>query len=193
MADTVITLEPQPALPARERAFGDRLRLYVLPLRAVLHLRLSARALPGAGDIRIAGQPLPQAPNSWSGDDPVICCVAPDTWLLLSALHGPAELEAAVHAGRADRLCTIVDLSDAHAALALEGPDATAILARGCGLGLSESGFGPDACTNTRFAQLPVLLRRAARQRFELIADRSVAQYLVDWIEDAAAGLDHGA
>ena len=81
------------------------------------------------------------------------------------------------------------DLSDALVTIALEGPDAGAVLARGCGLDLRAGSFGAQACARTRLAQLPVLIRRPAASRFELVVDRSAAQYLQDWLVDAAAGV----
>ena len=71
---------------------------------------------------------------------------------------------------------------------AVEGPRAIEILARGCGLDFET--LADDACLRTRFAQLPVVLRRAAADRYELIVDRAVVKYLFDWLQDAAAGLD---
>ena len=38
-------------------------------------------------------------------------------------------------------------------------------------------------------AQLPVLIRKSAALRFELVVDSAAAQYLQDWLMDAASGL----
>jgi len=35
-----------------------------------------------------------------------------------------------------------------------------------------------------------VMLRRLTQERFECLVDRAAAQYLYDWMQDAAAGLD---
>jgi sarcosine oxidase subunit gamma len=128
--------------------------------------------------------------NSWSGEDPVICRIAPDTWLLLSALHEAADLVDAVRSASGRKPCAITDLSDAHVTIALDGPRAAEILARGCGIDFAPTVFGLDACARTRLAQLPVVVRRVTHERFECVVDRSAAQYLFDWMQDAAAGLD---
>jgi sarcosine oxidase subunit gamma len=80
-------------------------------------------------------------------------------------------------------------VSDSLVTLWIEGASAPALLARGCGLDLSVGAFGSQACARTRLAQLPVLIRRATPERFECVVDRSVAQWLYDWLVDSAAGL----
>ncbi len=189
MLEKIRTLLPQSSMPSGGRVLGDALRLTVLPPRTIIQLRLAARSLKTAASIRVAGRPMPDAVNRWSGDDPAFCRLAPDAWLVLSALHEAPELIDAVRKGCGRRLCAIVELSDAHVTLAIEGPQAAATLARGCGLDLAPQAFGQDACARTRLAQLPVILRRVTPERFECIVDRAPAQYLFDWLQDAAAGL----
>ena len=190
MPEKVATLMPQSSMPAGGRVFSDTLRLTVLPSRTVIMLRLAGQAPKGIGTLKIAGRPVPQAMNTWSGDDPVICRIAPDTWLLVSALHESPELLDAVRTACGKRARAVTDLSDAHVTLALDGSRAAAVLARGCGIDFASSAFGPDACARTRLAQLAVVVRRATAERFECLVDRSAAQYLFDWMQDAAAGLD---
>lgn len=186
MAEPVATLLAQSALPAGGHVLADTLHLQVLPPRTIILLKLAARSHKNAGDIRIAGRPLPLAVNTWSGDDPVFCRIGPDAWLLLSAQHGASDLMDAVHMGCKRRAFAATDVSDAWVTFALEGPQATEVLARGCGLDFSEAVFGHGACTRTRFAQLPLLLRRISHERFELMADRSAAAWLHEWLLDAA-------
>jgi sarcosine oxidase subunit gamma len=188
--EKIATLMPQSSMPAGGRVISDTLRLTVLPARTVIMLRLASQAPKGIGTLKVAGRPVPQAMNTWSGDDPVICRIAPDTWLLLSALHEAADLLDAVRTACGKKPCAITDLSDAYVTLALDGPRAAEVLARGCSVDFAPSAFGPDACTRTRLAQLPVVVRRVTAERFECVVDRSAAQYLFDWMQDAAAGLD---
>jgi sarcosine oxidase subunit gamma len=190
MPEKIAALMPQSSMPAGGRVFSDALRLTVLPTRSVIQLRLASQAPKGIGTLKIAGRPVPQAMNTWSGDDPVICRIAPDTWLLLSALHEAADLIDAVCSSCSRRPCAITDLSDAFVTIALDGPRAAEILARGCSIDLAPTVFGSDACARTRLAQLPVIVRRVTHERFECVVDRSAAQYLFDWMQDVAAGLD---
>jgi len=188
MADAIRNLVAQSALPAGGRVYDDVLRLTALSPRTVLRLQLAAKSLKTLDKLRIAGRPVPEAMNTWLGDDPVICRVAPDTWLVISAMHEAADLIDAVRTACARRSFAVTDLSDANVTIAVEGPRAIEILLRGCGLDIEM--LGSDACARTRFAQLPVLLRRAAADRYELTVDRPAAKYLFDWLQDAAAGLD---
>ena len=189
MPEPVASLVAQSSLPAGGRVFSDQLKLSVLPSRTILRLQLGARSQKTVNAMRIAGRTLPVAMNSWSGDDPVFCRIAPDTWLLVSALHEASDLLPAVRAGCGRRSYVVTDVSDAFATLVIEGSLAAALLARGCGLDLSIEAFGHAAVTRTRLVQLPVVLRRVTSERFECLADRSVVQWLYVYLEDAATGV----
>jgi heterotetrameric sarcosine oxidase gamma subunit len=188
MPDPIRSLVGQSALPAGGRVYGDLLRLEVQLPRAVVLLRLAQDSQKSLGKLRIADRPVPETMNTWLGDDPVYCRVAPDGWLLISAGHDGAELADAARTACRKLAAAITDLSDAHVAIVVEGPHALGLLVRGCALDFAA--FGDDACARTRFAQLPVMLRRTAADRFELLVDRAVARHLFDWLQDAAAGLD---
>jgi len=189
MPELITSLVPQSNLLAGGQVFSDALRISVLPARAIVRLQLGARSQKTVNALKIAGRPMPVPVNTWSGDDPVICRIAPDTWLLSSALHEAAEIIPAVRTGCGRRSYAVTDVSDSLVTFWIEGTAAQSLLARGCGLELSATAFGSQACTRTRLAQLPVILRRATAERFECVVDRTVAQWLYDWFVDAAAGL----
>ncbi|MGH8130313.1 MAG: sarcosine oxidase subunit gamma [Steroidobacteraceae bacterium] len=190
MHEPVKTLVAQSSLPAGGRVFSDALRLSIPPPRVTLQLQVGARSLKTVDAIRIAGRPLPISPNSWTGTDPVICRIAPDTWLMQSALHDAADVLQAVRRGCGRRTFVVTDLSDAFVTLVLEGALSPMLLARGCGLDLSLSNFHMSSCARTRLALLPVVVRRASFERFECLIDRSGAQYFHDWLQDAVVGLE---
>jgi sarcosine oxidase subunit gamma len=189
MPDPIATLLAKSSLPAGGRVISDALSLSVLPLRTVLRLQLGARSQKTVAALRIAGRSLPVAMNTWMGDDPVFMRVAPDSWLVESALHEAADLLPAVRAGCGRRSYAVTDVSDTLVTIAVEGALAAALLARGCGLDLSPGASGSAACARTRLAQLPVVLRRVNSERFECLVDSSAAQWLFGWMEDAAEGL----
>lgn len=189
MPEPIATLVGESGMPAGGHVFTDALRLSVLPPRVVLHLQVGARSLKSVGAIRVAERPLPLPPNSWNGEDPVFCRIASNAWLVQSALHEAGDLLHAVRKGCGKRSYTVTEVSDAWVTLALEGTLATALLARGCALDLSPAAFGDHACTRTRLAQLPVVLRRSGPERFECAVDRSVAHNLHEWFRDAAVAL----
>lgn len=189
MPEPIAILLARSGLTAGGRVVSDALRFSVLPQRTLLRLQLGARSQKSVAALRIAGRPLPVAMNAWSGDDPVFMRIAPDTWLAESALHEAADLLPAVRTGCGRRSFAVTDISDALVAIAVEGALAAALLARGCGLDLSPGAFGNAACARTRLAQLPVVLRRVNSERYECLVDRPAAQWLYDWMEDAAQGL----
>lgn len=189
MPEPVASLVAQSGLPAGGRVFTDALKLSILPVRAILRLQLGARSQKSTGSLRIAQRPLPVALNSWSGEDPVIARIAPDTWLVLSAWHEAGELLPAVRAACGRRSYAVTDISDSLVTLAVEGALAAALLARGCGIDLGSEAFGNLACARTRLAGLPAVLRRVTSDRFECVVDRSTAQWLYDWMQDVAEGL----
>jgi heterotetrameric sarcosine oxidase gamma subunit len=190
MPEPITSLVAQSGLAAGGQVFSDALRISVLPARAIVRLQLGARSQKTVNSLKIAGRPMPLAVNSWNGDDPVICRIAPDAWLLSSALHEASEIIPAVRTGCGRRSYAVTDVSDSFVTLWIEGTDAQALLARGCGLALSVGAFGPQACARTRLAQLPVVIRRATPERFECVVDRSAAQWLYDWLMDAVKGLN---
>ncbi len=189
MPEPIATLLATSSLPAGGRVISDDLRFSILPLRTLLRLQLGARSQKSVAALRIAGRSLPVAMNTWMGDDPVFMRIAPDNWLVESALHEAADLAQAVRAGCGRRSFAVTDVSDAFVTIAVEGALATAVLVRGCGLDLSPGAFGNAACARTRLAQLPIVLRRVTSERFECHVDRSAAQWLYEWMEDAAVGL----
>lgn len=189
MPEPISALTAASSLPAGGRVISDALRFSILPPRTTLRLQLGARSQKTAASLRVAGRPLPVAMNSWSGEDPVSMRIAPDTWLIESALHAAADLLPAVRTGCGRRAFAVTDVSDAYATIAVEGTLAAPLLARGCGLDVSAETSGQFACTRTRLAQLPVVLRRVTSERFECLIDRSAAQWLYDWMQDAAEGL----
>jgi sarcosine oxidase, subunit gamma len=187
--ELIASLVAESCLPAGGHVFSDTLRLSVLPTRVILRVQIGARSLKTVGAVRIAERPLPLAPNSWSGEDPVFCRIGPSDWWVQSALHDAADLMHAIRKGCGKRSFAATDVSDAYVTLALEGAQVPALLARGCGLDLSDTAFAPGACTRTRLAQVPVVLRRVSTERFECVVERPATQYLYDWFLDAAAGL----
>ncbi len=189
MPEPIATLLATSSLPAGGRVISDELRFSILPLRTILRLQLGTRSQKTVAALRIAGRSLPVAMNTWMGDDPVFMRIAPDTWLLESALHEATDLVPAARTGCGRRSFAVTDVSDAYVTMAVEGTLAAPLLARGCGLDFSPGTFGNAACARTRLAQLPVVLRRITSERFECLVDRSAAQWLYAWMEDAAEGL----
>ena len=189
MPEPIASLVAHSSLPASGQVFSETLRLSILPARTIIRLQLGARSQKTAGSLKVAGRSMPTAINSWSGEDPVTMRVGPDTWLFHSAYHEASDLLTAIRSGCGRRSYAATDISDAFVTIAVDGAQAPALFARGCGLDFSMASFGDFACTRTRFAQCPVVLRRVNSERFECMVDRPAAQWLHDWMQDTAVGI----
>jgi sarcosine oxidase, subunit gamma len=142
----------------------------------------------------LAGIPLPLTPNSVAIAGPLrVLWLAPDEWLVVAEGEAPdllARLERAV----ADRRAAVTDLSSSRVIIEIGGAGARDLLAAGCGLDLHPRAFGPGQCAQTLLARVPVILDQlAAAPHFRLLIRRSYTRWLVDWLIDAAEGLDDAA
>jgi sarcosine oxidase subunit gamma len=188
MAET-IELRPAPALRPETRLLGGGVTLRIGEPRAYVRLQLARGHVGNAASIRIRDVQLPIVPNRWAGCDPSVLWTAPDGWLLASATLDGEELREIARAACATSVASVVDVSDALVALEVDGVNACALLARGTGLNLSPTAFGPGQCARTRLAQLVVVVRACANGMIEIIVDRAPAAWLCEWLADAAATL----
>src|SRR5262245_4032008 len=80
-----------------------------------------------------------------------ILCLAPGEWLLTSTARSIRNLVEHI-AGEGDLLdgLVLVDLSDAHSELQIEGQAARELLSKGCGLDFHASVFRVGQCARTR-------------------------------------------
>jgi heterotetrameric sarcosine oxidase gamma subunit len=178
-------LAAAPALPIGATDLADGAVLHVLASRAIVRLQVARSAIASAGGMAVDATSVPTAPGHCAGDDPVILCVAPDSWLLISERLDAADLLEIVRRGSQGRTAAAVDVSDSLVSLHLAGPRALMLLSRGTGLDVHGADFVPGRCVRTRFAQLPVILRPLARERIELLVDRGPAAWLHEWFVDA--------
>lgn len=140
----------------------------------------------------IRGIALPHAPNTTAGRDPLLWWRGPDHWLATSEGLRASELVAELTAATEGHLSAVVDISDAVTTFQLLGSAVPALLARGTSLDLDREAFGPGRCARTRLAGLAALLRPLEEHGYEVLVDRSEAQFLLDWFRDCATGLHLG-
>ena len=182
-----LPLTAEPALPPGTTPLTRDTVLRTLPPRGLVRLQRPRRAIADAGEVAVAGTPLPTTPGRCAGEDPALLWLAPDGWLLVTS--GPDATAIADAARRAcgERTAAVVDVSDALVTFELAGPELRALLARGTGLELTDETLAVGRCTRTRLAQLPVILRPRAADRVELIVDRGPAAWLREWFVDAGS------
>ncbi|MDH3475435.1 MAG: sarcosine oxidase subunit gamma, partial [Rhodospirillales bacterium] len=87
---------------------------------------------------------------------------------------------------------TFTEVGEGRAALRLGGPRSIDLLRKGTSLNLHPRVFRPGDCAQTKLAQCGVLLHRPGEAAvYDIFCERSFAEYLWLWLEDAA--LEFGA
>ncbi|MDP6572243.1 MAG: sarcosine oxidase subunit gamma family protein [Rhodospirillales bacterium] len=143
-------------------------------VKGVLGFAPPAKATTAAG-----GTGLPRA--LWLG---------PDEWLVVTDDDDAATV-ADLSEALARQHAHVVDLSDARAVIGLAGAGARDVLMKGCTLDVHRRAFGPGRCTRTLLARAQVIVHQITQAPdYDLYVQRSFAEYLWAWLEDA--GTEYG-
>lgn len=124
------------------------------------------RGLPGMLEAKTTGE----VTALWLG---------PDQWLLLSDHLSAEKLIAMCATEFAGLSHHAVDISAALSCATVDGERAPTLLAMGAGVDWSAQ------CIRTRFAAVPVVAHRHADTSFDLYYDRSLRDYLRQWMSHA--------
>ena len=180
------------AQPAGELPGGNGRTAELPQAQAVQGLRrgraVQVRPLPGLRLIQVRGRSLPKDALAAIGPDP-----APLTWQGPLVWTGPNE-RLIVAPGDWDARaleqlppgCHALDLSQGLAAFELSGPGAEALV-RGETAAVR---FEPGFAARLRFADLAVVILVLDARRIRLLAERSVAAWLFDWLGDRIQAQD---
>ncbi len=130
------------------------------------------------------GLDLPCAPNrSAEGVSSMVYWTQPDEWLLACAPGAADVIRDALQAAN----LIFTDVTDGRAALRLSGTRSTDLLRKGTSLNLHPRVFEPGHCAQGKLAQCGVLLSRPGKAlAYDIFCERSFAEYLWFWLEDAA-------
>lgn len=151
----------------------------------VLRLRLTAGATVPAALEAALGFPLPRTPNAVLGRPARALATAPGEWVLIDVAASRAE---AALAACPEVLGHYADLTDGCAGFRVTGEDAARLIAGECSLDLSR--LAPDACAQSAFAGMPILIdRRAGETGLRLYVDVSLADHLGAWFAALAEDL----
>jgi sarcosine oxidase, subunit gamma len=173
-------------------------------------IRLAERT--GLGKIDLRGDPaerafmtaigrvldllLPTEPNTSAAKNAITALwLGPDQWLLTCPADDTAFFLNTLRRALAGRQAALTEVTDGRVALALAGPSARDLLAKGCPLDLHPRTFRPGHCAQTLLAKANILLHLRADDpdsgpTFDLYVARSFSHYLWTWLEDA--GLEYG-
>ena len=130
------------------------------------------------------GMALPVEPNRTNGDgERTLLWLGPDEWLLVCPAADNAAVEAALTA--AELIATPV--GEGRATIRLSGSRAVDVLRKGTSLDVHPGVFRPGHCAQTLLEQAAVLIHRLTEPAgYDIYCERSVAEYLWRWLQDAA-------
>jgi sarcosine oxidase subunit gamma len=127
----------------------------------------------------------PTEPNTTSKAVHTVLWLSPGEWAILDMDAAEVAMRTAKALGQ--RLHHLSDVSDGRSLFRIDGEGSRRLIAQACSLDLHPRVFPPDACAQTQFTQVPVLLYRSGGEdRFDIVVDASLAGHLSTWF--AAAG-----
>lgn len=173
-----------------ERAGEHGVGLAEHPYRTLVTLRGRAEEAGLAAAVeRVSGLSLPRRVGETAGDPQgrQLLCLGPDEWWLTDAAESAADLVQALDEATADLFAQVVDTSDNWFALALSGPRARDLLAKGCPIDLHPRVFGPGRCAQSVLSKAAMVLQQLDEiPIFRIYVRRSFADYTWRWLEDAS-------
>ena len=114
--------------------------------------------------------------------------LGPDEWLFKTRDGQGRAIASALRQTLQGTHSAVVEVGDGFTTLAVQGPGAADLLARGCPLDLHPRTFPAGALAQSHIAKANVtILCLHAGSDFELTVRRSFAQYLVEWLTAAGS------
>ncbi|MFQ5784845.1 MAG: sarcosine oxidase subunit gamma [Alphaproteobacteria bacterium] len=180
------------------------------------HLHLDARAVDDPGDagvvlcerrfvgkLNLRGEPTkkfrdavkralgfepPTKPNTSTGTEGrTAFWLCPNEWLIVTPPDGEAETVEALRAALDGQHIAVTDVSEGRTVIGLAGSHARDVLMKGCPLDLHPRVFETGDCAQSHLAKALVILHQTdAAPAYDIYVERSVADYLWTWLEDAA-------
>jgi len=131
---------------------------------------------------------LPLEPNRVSEREGIrVLWLGPDEWLIVTDEEKVAGLVRGLIEQLAGQSFALADVSEARAVIGLAGAAARDVLSQGTAIDLHPRAFAPGHAAQTLLARVPVILhQRDAEPRYDIYVQRSLAEYLWSWLEDAA-------
>lgn len=182
-------------LPARAAAVVERagVTLAERPHRCQVNLRGAPGDAAFLAAVReTTGLDLPLTPNTAvAAGDLAALWLGPDEWLLVAPGGREAELVDGLRRALASQHAAVTDVSEARTVIAVAGPRARELLAKGTSIDLHPREFGPGRCVQTGLAAANVILRQLDETPgYEIHVLNSFADYLWRWLE--AGARDYG-
>jgi len=185
MASQLQRTHPLQARLAALHQLPDGFAVAVDPFVTMTNLRFPPEAIDAVTSVLGTA---PTRPNTrLGGPSGFVIWLAPDEWLVVSEEAAPESQEAELRAIVAPFGGAAVDVSGQRVILTLRGRHVRDVAAKGCALDLHPRVFGPGSSAQTTLGRAGVvLLARDDPDEFTVLVRQSFANYLADWLVDAA-------
>jgi len=135
---------------------------------------------------QLTGLALPTAPLTLVGDgEPSLQWISPDEWLLVLPPGETVSMVAALRDALRGHVA-VVDVSGGQTLVTLSGADARSVLMKSTPYDVHPNVFPPGKAVVTVFAKTMVNIRCRGEAHWELVVRRSYADYVWQWLLDAA-------
>ncbi len=160
-----------------ERRFVAKINLRGKPLKKFLDAARKALGLT-----------LPKKPNTTAaGKDLTALMLGPDEWLVVGAPGREGEIAAGLRSALAGQHAAITDVTEGRTVIGLSGRNARDLLMKGCPLDVHRREFKPGDCAQSVLAKAIIILHQTSdAPAYDIYVERSFADYLWTWLEDAA-------
>ncbi len=137
---------------------------------------------------RVLGTALPVTPNTLAeGRSLLVAWLGPNEWLVMCEPDTQEGIAEALRTALGDVHSAVTDVTGGQTAIAVHGPHAAEVLAKGTPLDLHPRVFGAGRCAQTVVAKSAAFIRVIEPgEAFEVVVRRSFADYLWQWLRDAA-------
>lgn len=117
--------------------------------------------------------------------------LGPDEWLVVTPAEQQGKLKGELLGALDGVFCSVVDNSSGLTTIRISGNNAAELLATDCPFDLHPREFKPGQCAQTRLAKAGMTISPLLDGTgFELIIRRSFADYLLQWMQDAAVAFE---
>lgn len=141
----------------------------------------------------VVGTEPPPGPEAWIGrDGTAILGLGPDEWLVVGPAGAEEDLVERLEAALAGHFVAVTDVTENWTVIAVSGAKLREVLAKGCPLDLHPRTVRPGFVGQSVVVHADVILHLMADgsdgqvPTVHLYVRRSFAQYLRDWLADAA-------
>lgn len=118
----------------------------------------------------------------------VACWLGPNEWLLICGEDEKTSFPDKLRDGLGTVFAAATDVSSGQTIIRIRGQRALDVLAKGCTLDLHPRAFGSGRCAQSSIGKASTLIRYVDEiPTLDIVVRRSFADYLWQWLTDAAA------